>query len=67
MLMYFIVFTVLGFFLGAMVEDVKKAAPVIIGASILWGLIYAPIWGFAVLGEMSLGFYIFTMTNQNND
>ena len=47
-----------------MVKDIEKSIPIIIGISILWGLIYAPVWGLAALGELSLGFYIFTMSNQ---
>jgi uncharacterized membrane protein (Fun14 family) len=67
MLMYFIVFTVIGFIIGTMVKDIEKSIPIIIGISILWGLIYAPIWGLACLGELSLGFYIFTMLNQKTN
>ena len=67
MLMYFIGFTILGFVLGVTMREVEKAAPVIIIISILWGLTSAPIWGLATLGELSLGFYIFTMIGQNNN
>ena len=67
MLMYFIGFTILGFVLGATMRDVKKASPVIIVISILWGLTSAPIWGLATLGELSLGFYLFMMLGENNN
>ena len=67
MLMYFIGFTILGFVLGVTMREVEKAAPVIIVISILWGLTSAPIWGLATLGELSLGFYIFTMLGQSNN
>jgi uncharacterized membrane protein (Fun14 family) len=67
MLMYFIVFTVIGFVIGTMVKDIEKSIPIIIGISILWGMIYAPVWGLAALGELSLGFYIFTMSNQKTN
>ncbi len=66
MLMYFIVFTIIGFVIGTLVRDINKAIPIIIGASILWGLISAPIWGLATLGELSLGFYIYVMTNKKD-
>ncbi len=66
MLMYFIVFIIIGFVIGALVKDISKAMPIIIAASILWGLISAPIWGIATLGELSLGFYIYTMTNKKD-
>ena len=64
MLMYFIVFTVIGFIIGIMVKDLEKSIPVIIGISILWGFVDAPVWGLAALGELSLGFYIFRMSNE---
>ncbi len=65
--MYFIAFTVIGYVIGAVVKDLEKSIPIIIGISILWGLIYAPVWGLAALGELSLGFYIFTMSNQKTN
>jgi len=64
MLMYFIIFTIIGFIIGTMVKDIEKSIPIIIGISIIWGLIYAPVWGLAALGELSLGFYIFMMSNK---
>ncbi len=64
--MYFIVFTIIGFVIGTVVRDINKAIPIIIGASILWGLISAPIWGLATLGELSLGFYIYVMVNNKD-
>ena len=67
MLMYFLIFTVVGFVIGVVVKSLEKSIPFIIGISILWGFVYAPVWGLATLGELSLGFYIFTMLNQNNE
>ena len=66
MLMYFIGFTILGFVLGAIMKDVEKVAPIIIVIAVLWGLTSAPIWGLAALGELSLGYYFFTMLAQSN-
>ena len=67
MLTYFIVFTILGFVIGTLVGDMKKAIPIIVAASILWGLISAPIWGLATLGELSLGFYIYVLSKNTNN
>jgi len=67
MLTYFIVFTIVGFVIGTLVRDTKKAIPIIVAASILWGLINAPIWGLATLGELSLGFYIYLMSKNTTD
>ena len=65
MLMYFIIFTVSGFIVGLLVKDINKAIPIIVASSILWGLVNAPIWGLATLGELSLGFFIYLMINKN--
>ena len=64
MLIYFIAFTISGFIIGTMVKDIEKSIPIMMSISVVWGLIYAPVWGLAALGELSLGFYIFTMSNK---
>jgi len=61
MLMYFIVFSIIGFGIGVIVKDIEKAIPIIMIISGVWGLIHAPIWGLATFGELSLGFYIYMM------
>lgn len=67
MLTYFIAFSIIGFVIGAQVKDIGKAIPIIVIASILWGLVSAPIWGLATLGELSLGFYIYVVTREVTD
>lgn len=61
MLMYFIFFTIIGFIIGTMIEDIKKSAIIIVSISVIWGLSNAPIWGLVTLGELSLGFFIYTI------
>lgn len=64
MLIYFIIFTASGFIIGKLVKDINNAITIIIVASIIWGLVKAPIWGLATLGELSLGFFIYLMLNR---
>ncbi len=57
MLGYFLIFSLLGFFIGRFLQS-DKGVILIIGLAFLWGISSAPIWGLASLGEMFLGFYI---------
>ncbi len=57
MLMYFLVFSLLGFFIGKLMTKNKGVALIVI-LSVLWGISSAPIWGLASLGELFFGFYI---------
>jgi hypothetical protein len=56
MLVYFLIFTLLGFLIQRNFAD--KSAIIIISLAVIWGLSSAPIWGLASLGEMFLGKYI---------
>ncbi len=67
MLMYFIVFSVIGFIIGISTKSIQKAMPAIIFISVVWGISTAPIWGLATLGELSLGFFIYTMTSSRKE
>lgn len=58
MLEYFIIFVTVGFILGKVTYKENIAITIIIFISVFWGITYAPIWGFASLGEMSLGYII---------
>ncbi|GIT99702.1 hypothetical protein TSL6_02090 [Sulfurovum sp. TSL6] len=64
MLMYFIIFTVIGFIIGSLVKDINKTIAIIIVVSILWGLVNEPIWGLVTLGEISLGFFVYLIINK---
>jgi len=55
MLFYFLIFTVIGFFIQRKMKD--SGIQVIIVIAILWGLISGAIWGLVSLGEMFLGYY----------
>jgi hypothetical protein len=58
MLGYFILFSLVGLVLGKLIATQKTIFFSIIGISILWGLISAPIWGLAAFGEMFFGYMI---------
>ncbi len=57
MLVYFLVFCLLGYLIGKLISREKGVALIVLLA-VLWGISSAPVWGLASLGEMFLGFYI---------
>ena len=56
MLVYFIIFSLLGFLIQKKFED--KSTVIIISIAVIWGLSSGAIWGLACLGELFLGKYI---------
>jgi len=56
MLGYFLIFTLLGFFIHKYFDKAGEGAIIVI--AIVWGISSGPIWGLASLGEMFLGLYI---------
>ena len=56
MLVYFLIFSLLGFLIQRNFAD--KSTLIIISLAVVWGISSAPIWGLASLGEMFLGKYI---------
>ena len=57
MLIYFLLFTLVGYFISRLLAQ-DKAVILIIVLAVLWGLSSAPVWGLASLGEMLLGLYL---------
>ena len=57
MLIYFLLFTLAGYFIGRFLTQ-DKGAFLIIVLAVLWGISSAPVWGLASLGEMLLGLYL---------
>jgi len=55
MLMYFIVFFVVGFFVGVIIEEEKVAMMLIIALSGLWAFIFGP-WAIATFIELLIGY-----------
>ena len=56
MLVYFLIFTLIGFLIQRNFED--KSTLIIISLAVIRGLSSATVWGLASLGEMFLGKYI---------
>ncbi len=68
MLYYFLVFTVVGFFIQSFNKDDKKQAlTIIIVVSIIWGIATAPIWGFTSFLEMLFGTFIYNIYKSNSN
>jgi hypothetical protein len=57
MLIYFLLFTLAGYFIGKFFTQ-DKGVILIVVLAILWGISSAPVWGLASLGEMLLGLYL---------
>ncbi len=62
MLIQVIIFFIVGFLIPKFIVD-KKTAFILIGTiAIVWGIVYAPMWGLVGLGEMLFGYFIFKFT-----
>jgi len=64
MLMYFIIFSIVGFVIGKFQNNQQTAFIIIIAIAVLWGISHKPIWGFVSLGELALGYFIAMMTSR---
>ena len=58
MLMYFLLFTGIGFLIAKSIKSERNGFIVAIAISIIWGLSSQPIWGLVTLGELLLGFML---------
>ena len=58
MLIYFLIFTLAGYFIGRFFSQ-DKGVIIIVVLAVLWGISSAPVWGLASLGEMLLGLYLY--------
>ena len=63
MLFYFLLFTLVGYFIGKFFTQ-DKGVILIVVLAILWGISSAPVWGLASLGEMLLGLYLYNIFNK---
>jgi hypothetical protein len=57
MFIYFLIFTLVGYFIGRLFTQ-DKGVILIVVLAVLWGISSAPVWGLASLGEMLLGLYL---------
>jgi len=58
MIMYLILFFIIGFAIAKFVKDIKKAFLIYICLSIICAVAYAPMWGLVCLGEMAFGYFV---------
>jgi len=63
MLMYFIIFSIVGFVIGKFQNNQQTAFIIIIAIAVLWGISHKLIWGFVSFGELALGYFIASFTN----
>ena len=59
MLIYFLLFTGIGFFVGRYAKSPKKGVILLLGISFVWMLGSGPFWGLITLGELLCGFSIY--------
>lgn len=59
MLKYFLVFSILGFALSALIKNDKPIFVVFAVIAAVWGISTASIWGFVSFGELCIGFSIY--------
>ncbi|MGB5919824.1 hypothetical protein [Arcobacter sp.] len=62
MLIYLIIFVILGFILAKFIKEPKIALLIALIISIAIGVFYAPMWGIVSLGEMAFGYFAFVFT-----
>ena len=67
MLMYFIVFCVIGFLVGKFQSNQQTAFIIMIVIAVLWGISHRPIWGFVSFGELALGYFISRILQGRNN
>lgn len=57
MFFYFVVFCIIGFFLGVILKNFKIAMAVVVTITLCWAAVYGP-WAVATFIELMLGFTV---------
>ncbi len=57
MLVYFVVFCVVGFIVGVVFKDLKLALAAMVVISVCWAFVYGP-WALATFIELVLGYAV---------
>jgi hypothetical protein len=65
MLGYLIIFSVIGAGIKHFIPNEKVAIFLIVFFSLLWGMTHAAIWGFVTLGELFLGYFVYSLLKPN--
>jgi len=58
MILYFLLFTGVGFLIAKSIESERNGFFIAVVVSIIWGMSSQPIWGLVTLGELLLGFML---------
>lgn len=68
MITYIILMVAIGFIVNILIKDRTGSFVAIFAVAIVWGITHKPVWGFAALGEMVLG-YVLSMafTSSKNE
>jgi hypothetical protein len=56
MLKYFLLFSLLGWLVAKIVDDIRSVFIIYFLIAIMWGAFTAPIWGFVAFGELFVGY-----------
>lgn len=65
MLIYLVIFMIVGFAIAKAFDDKKTALGLLLGIAVLWGASHRLIWGFVTLGELLLGYFLFELFDNN--
>lgn len=63
-LVYVIIFFIIGYLITKLLKENKKIFLAILGVAIFWGVYYHPMWGLVSFGEMAFG-YFFVKFNED--
>jgi biotin transporter BioY len=67
MLKYIILMVIAGFLIGSLIKDRSGSIVAMFAVAIIWGISHKPVWGFAALGEMMLGYVLSILLNSSNN
>lgn len=67
MLKYIVLMVVVGFIIGSLIKDRIISVLAIFAIAIFWGIGHKPVWGFAALGEMILGYVLSILLNSSKN
>lgn len=57
-MIYVVVFFIIGFAITKILKENKKIFFAILGVAIFWGIYYHPMWGLVSFGEMLMGYFV---------
>lgn len=61
MLVYLMLFSAVGAGIKYFIANEKNALILIVAIAVIWGVSHKPIWGFVTLGELFLGYFLYSI------